>query len=203
MTSSSAGWATTCVIALHLAFALACGSSPRAAGESCSEDGECVGGHVCQNARCTRAQATPPPAAAEHTSVQMPPVQPVTPQPAPTADPAPSGAGDPGSAPPLAEGPHRCSFTESGSEYNRQCTVVRLSDDALRVTAPGTRLNPGQGFHFTALGSPPGYQIINGTLSAFEACEGPFGGVTTLEQSSRGPFYQIRWTPSCAIKIYL
>lgn len=201
MTSSSAGWVTTGVIALHLAFAVACGSSPRAAGESCSEDGECVGGHVCQNGRCTRAEATPPPAAAEHTSV--PPVQPMPPQQPPAADPTPTGAGDPGGTPPLAEGTHRCSFTESGSEYNRQCTVVRLPDGALRVTASGTRLNPGQGFHFTALGSPPGYQIINGTLSAFEACDGPFGGVMTLEQSSRGPFYRLRWAPSCAIEIHL
>jgi hypothetical protein len=179
---------------LALSFALGCGSPPGEEGDSCDGDSDCAGGYVCSNERCARAQFE-----------QAPPALPSQPQSTVQAQPPPvEVAAPPVPVPPaLTLGRHRCSFTEAGSAYNRQCTVTALPDGSLRVVAPGTQLNPQNGFELTALGSAPAYRVDDGLLGSFDRCNGPIGGTLALDQSGAAPRYVIRWGAGCAIEIQL
>lgn len=125
---------------------------------------------------------------------------PVAPRPTP-AEPPPTTASADTPQPTLTEGRHRCSFTEAGSQYNRQCTVVRRPDGSFLVSAVGTSLNPDQGFELVATGSAPAYQV-SGSLRAFEACDGPFTSVTALEKRGDESFFVIRWGGRCSIRLH-
>jgi hypothetical protein len=138
-------------------------------------------------------EPTPPaPAAAPEPTPEEPP-----PAPEPPGVPEPSYAADA-----LTEGSHRCAFSEAGSAYNRRCRVTQLPGGALQVVARGTSLNPQQGFTLTATGAAPRY-AVQGSLTAFGACTGPFSGTMILQGTDRSRSYEVNWGQGCQITIQL
>jgi hypothetical protein len=152
------------------------------------------------------APVAPPPAPSLPPSAQTPPPSPQTPAPAndgfvaltPTE---PGRTLRPGQVPEsLTVGRHRCSFRENRHDYGRRCEVTLRPDGSLGISAPGTALNPSQGFRLTATGSAPRYQA-QGILTAFAACTGPFIGDLVLNGDDRHPHYVIHFGDGCEIKI--
>lgn len=163
---------------------------------ACHTNSDCPNGRACVSGRC--APRTSPPTAA----APQPPPSSAPPAPAPAAD---AGASDvPLVQPPpgLAAGSYRCSFTEDGHDYDRECTVTDTGGGGFRVAARGTRLNPGQGFTFEASGAAPVYGA-RGSLTAFAGCNGAFSGALTRDGTSEPPVYKIRWGNGCAITLRL
>ncbi|MBI5516724.1 MAG: hypothetical protein HY909_23265 [Deltaproteobacteria bacterium] len=111
----------------------------------------------------------------------------------------PPGIVAPAVGPPLRPGRRRCSFVEDGHRYDRQCAVTRQPDGSLRVVAPGTRLNPTNGFTLTVTGSPGSYQA-QGKLTAFGACSGAVSGPATLDGAGRSRAWRVRFR-QCEIAV--
>ena len=83
--------------------------------------------------------------------------------------PATSGAHSAGA---LTAGKHRCSFTDSTGTYNRVCTLQQ-SGSIFALKAPGTKLNPHNGFYGSITGSPDSY-TFKGKVTGFDKCIGTF-----------------------------
>ena len=122
---------------------------------------------------------------------------------------APSDAGSDASSPtPPAigaakggpRGVRRCEFRESVDTYSRTCTIKQDADGALVVTAPGTALNPKNGFSFRMGGGPNAFDV-SGQLDAFGLCRGPFSGrmVSVLDGATRT--YEVRFRDHCMIVV--
>lgn len=192
------------VLLAHAALTGACSKKQsRADGASCESSSDCAS-LSCQNGRCAApAPAVAPPSLPPPPVVPAPAPTPPTPPPAPVAQPEPADASapDPNAPEPITAGRHRCSFTEAGSDYQRRCTVTLRPDGSFQVTAPGTSLNPTQGFSFVATGAPPRYNV-QGTLTAFTQCTGPFTAVANLDGGDSRPYYTIAWGNGCGIRLY-
>jgi hypothetical protein len=149
------------------------------------------------------ASAKPPSVAAAPTPIPIAPPQPApAPEPAPMPEEPPSVTEPSYAADALTEGSRRCAFSEGGNAYNRRCRITQLPGGALQIVARGTSLNPQQGFTLTATGAAPRY-AVQGTLTAFGACTGPFSGTMILEGPDRGRSYVINWGQGCQIRIPL
>lgn len=171
---------------------------------ACTSNRDCPSGQSCQRGSCAPQAPTSAPI----------PAVPVAPQPTPSTlqppptDPAAAPTAHAGEAdaalvqppPGLAAGSYGCSFTEDGHDYSRLCTVTDTGGGGYRVAAPGTRLNPTQGFTFEASGAPPVYGV-RGTLTAFAGCNGAFTGTLRREGASEPPVYVVRWGSGCAITL--
>jgi len=140
----------------------------------------------------------PPASPAAASSVEAP-VAAVPPAPSATAAdvPAPTVIGPAQGGP---RGVHRCEFRESVDTYARTCSVKANADGSLTVTAPGTALNPSNGFTLH-MGGGPNRFAVSGQLDAFGACRGPFSGdmIAVLDGATRT--YEARFREHCMIVI--
>jgi hypothetical protein len=136
----------------------------------------------------------PPPPPMPQPTVNPPPPPQLMVNPPPPREP---GRGRPAIGP----GRRRCAFVEAGHRYDRTCTVTRQPDGSLRVVAPGTRLNPNNGFTLTLTAVPGGYQVA-GSLTAFAACTGPVDGIASFDARGRPPAYRVSFR-GCEVAIGL
>jgi hypothetical protein len=84
--------------------------------------------------------------------------------------------------------------------YRRHCRSARNPDGSLRVTAPGTALNPDYGFEFTLHGHK-GDWVAEGTLNAFGQCRGPFVARVLTYLDNGVTTYELRFHEHCMIVI--
>jgi hypothetical protein len=126
--------------------------------------------------------AAPSAATPEDTSARRAP-----PPPRPAAPAAPAAGG-------LTAGKHACMMIDGTGSYNRVCTVAAQPDGSLSVKAPGTGLNPKNGFEFRATGGPSSYQL-DGKMTAFDSCTGAFKAAAAEEKVGGAPWYVARFAP--------
>lgn len=141
-------------------------------------------------AACCQKQEAPPapaPASTAAATTAAAATATATARQAPTAAPAAAAGG-------LAPGKHGCMMVEGGDSYNRLCTVTAQADGSLLVKAPGTSLNPNNGFEFRATGGPDSYQI-EGKMSAFSACVGSFTSAASREDIGGKPWFVAKFAP--------
>ena len=144
------------------------------------------------------AQERPAKPAEPSAAVDPKPAEEVKPTtPAPTPDPEPPSADPSPAAEPsdaagaavvepeggLPPGKHRCSFTDTSGKYNRVCTVTRDAAGHLTVSAPGTELNPDNGFDGTLEGGPDSYRF-SGKIAGFDDCVGAFEATVSAEKDA-------------------
>jgi hypothetical protein len=147
-----------------------------------------------------------PAIAATVTPAVAPTVAPTVVEPHPTGGVAPSTPTDAGSPPaigPVQGGPRGvrpCEFRESVDTYARSCTIKPDADGSLTVTAPGTALNPKNGFSFKMGGGPSTF-VVSGELDAFNICRGPFSGKMATVQDGAARSYEVRFRDHCMIVI--
>ena len=167
-------------------------------------------------AGCAQAAAPAPVAPAPVSPTPCPevavaPVVPAAPSasaaPAPAASASASASAPVGPpVPPITKvtggprGVRACEFHESVDTYPRTCTVKVGDDGVLTVTAPGTPLNPKNGFSFRMGGGPEEFGV-SGELEAFDICRGKFSGrMITLHEGAKKT-YEVRFREHCMIVI--
>lgn len=77
------------------------------------------------------------------------------------------------------------------------------ADGSLTITAPGTALNPNNGFSFRVAGGPERF-TATGHLDAFSICRGPFGGSMVAIHDGNDPrkvSYEVRFRDHCMIVV--
>ncbi len=74
------------------------------------------------------------------------------------------------------------------------------ADGSLTVTAPGTALNPGNGFTFRMGGGPQSF-TVSGQLDAFGICKGPFSGSMIPILDGGKKIYEARFREHCMIVV--
>ena len=122
---------------------------------------------------------------------------------APT-EPAPA---DPGSATPtpaappppaLATGKFGCSFADKTGSYNRRCKVTEAGEGKWKVDAPGTKLNPDNGFRGTLEGGPDSF-TFEGRVNGFDNCTGAFN--TTAKRDGERLIAKPKLGSSCTVTL--
>ncbi|MEM7155238.1 MAG: hypothetical protein AAF799_20485 [Myxococcota bacterium] len=138
--------------------------------KSDAKGGEAKGGETKSDAATKDAADKPAPAGdGGAVAADDPPTaaDPITPTPA--AEP-----------PALAAGTFGCSFRDSTGSYNRRCKVTADGDGKWKVSAPGTKLNPDNGFNGTLSGGPDSFQF-EGRVSGFDNCRGNFSATANRD----------------------
>lgn len=137
----------------------------------------------------------PPPVASAPPPVAVAPAPPATPVAPPEPPPPPVGPARGG-----PRGVRPCEFRESVDTYARTCTVKPNVDGSLQVTAPGTALNPKNGFTLRMGGGPSTFDV-SGELDAFGLCRGPFSGRMSTVLDGAARTYEVRFHEHCMIVI--
>jgi hypothetical protein len=154
----------------------------------------------CPDVAAPVASAVAPPALPPASSVATPValVPPPPPASATPPDPVPPPTIGPAQGGPRGSRP--CEFRESVDTYVRRCSVKLNADGSLGVTAPGTKLNPDNGFSLR-MGGGPNQFTVSGQLDAFGPCRGPFSGpmIAVLDGATRT--YEARFNGQCMIVI--
>ena len=141
------------------------------------------------------AVAPPPPPVASAPPPVVAPPPPATPAPAVEPPPPPIGPAQGG-----PRGVRPCEFRESVDTYARTCAIKPNPDGSLQVTAPGTALNPKNGFTLRMGGGPNSFDV-SGELDAFGLCKGPFSGRMNMVLDGAARTYEVRFHEHCMIVI--
>jgi hypothetical protein len=166
-------------------------------GDECVDNTNCASGLFCSGGVCV----SPGVPGANPGAPGANPGAPATAVADPVAPPQPVPAGVAGTvtANGLTLGTHGCTFYDSTGAYNRRCTLTQNANGTVALRAPGTSLNPEEGFSGTLTGGPEHYGFT-GQIKTFDSCTGNFQS-TLVRQGNK---YALRYKrPGCSLTIHI